>query len=255
MQHAVRAAAGTLVGKTALVTGASGGIGWAISEELARRGAQIIATGRNTAHLQSLHSRLSEISPEIEHKTLICDLQEKESLRDMCREAAEKSNVDILVNAAGISQDSLLLRQRAESVMDMMRVNLLGCMEVSKEISGGMVRRRSGCIINVSSVIGLHGNVGQSAYAATKAGMIGFTKSLAKELGPRGIRVNAIAPGFIDTELTRKILDQPVTKALVSDIPLQRVGAPEDVAHGAAFLAESGYVTGQVLVIDGGLFI
>ncbi|KAJ2635908.1 hypothetical protein GGF40_003322 [Coemansia sp. RSA 1286] len=128
-------------------------------------------------------------------------------------------------------------------------------MEISKEIAGGMVRRRSGCIINISSVIGLHGNVGQSAYAATKAGVIGFTKSLAKELGPRGIRVNAIAPGFIDTELTRNVIDQSATNNLVSSIPLQRVGSVEDVSHAAVFLAENKYVTGQVLVIDGGLFI
>ncbi|KAJ1645797.1 hypothetical protein LPJ64_002639 [Coemansia asiatica] len=255
MQHLTKAAAaGSLAGKTALVTGASGGIGRAISEELARRGAQLIATGRSKSQLSALYNQLSEIHPDVEHKTLVCDLQEKQSLQDMCKQAM-KSNIDILVNNAGISQDSLLLRQKSENVIHMIQVNLLGCMEISKEIAGGMVRRRSGCIINISSVIGLHGNVGQSAYATTKAGIIGFTKSLAKELGPRGIRANAIAPGFIDTKLTRKILDQPVTKSLISDIPLQRVGTVEDVAHGAAFLAENTYITGQVLVIDGGLFI
>ncbi|KAJ2230013.1 hypothetical protein IWW45_005956 [Coemansia sp. RSA 485] len=251
----IKTAVGSLLGKTALVTGASGGIGRAISEELAWRGAQVVATGRNNVQLQALYNRLCEIQPNVEHKILECDLRDAQSLRDMCKEATKPSSVDILVNAAGISQDSLLLRQKKESLMDMMQVNLLGCMEISKEIAGGMVRRRSGCIINISSVIGLHGNVGQSAYAATKAGVIGFTKSLAKELGPRGIRVNAIAPGFIDTELTRNVIDQSATKNLVSSIPLQRVGSVEDVSHAAVFLAENKYVTGQVLVIDGGLFI
>ncbi|KAJ2777462.1 hypothetical protein GGI15_004496 [Coemansia interrupta] len=242
----------TLAGRTALVTGASGGIGRAICEELARRGARIVATGRSASRLATLHSSLSQIQPTLEHQTIECDLLEASGseIKNLA-----KNSVDILVNAAGISRDGLLLRQKKEDVVDMMQVNLVSCMEVCKQVSQGMVRRRSGCIVNVSSVIGLHGNTGQSAYAATKAGMIGFTKSLARELGPRGIRVNAIAPGFIDTELTRSILEQPVTKSLVARIPLQAVGSVDDVAHGAAFLAENRYITGQVLVIDGGLFI
>ncbi|KAJ1846867.1 hypothetical protein LPJ73_004406 [Coemansia sp. RSA 2703] len=242
----------TLAGRTALVTGASGGIGRAICEELARRGARIVATGRSSSKLATLRSSLYQIQPTLEHQTIECDLLDTSSNEI---KSLTSNNVDILVNAAGISRDSLLLRQKKEDVLEMMQVNLMSCIEVCKQVSQGMVRRRSGCIVNVSSVVGLHGNTGQSAYAATKAGMIGFTKSLARELGPKGIRVNAIAPGFINTELTRDILEQAVTKSLIAGIPMRTVGSVEDVAHGTVFLAENKYVTGQVLVIDGGLFI
>ncbi|KAI7825462.1 hypothetical protein BX661DRAFT_199298 [Kickxella alabastrina] len=178
----------SLAGKTALVTGASGGIGRAISFELARRGARI------------------------------------------------SGSVDILVNAAGVSRDGLLVRQRMQDIEEMLETNLLGTMLLA------------GVIINVSSVVGMRGNVGQSAYAATKAGVIGFSKALAKELGPRGIRCNVLAPGFIETELTHDILQNPVTKALIEGVPLGRVGSVDEVAHAAAFLAEAEYMTGQVRV-------
>ncbi|KAI8319337.1 3-oxoacyl-reductase [Martensiomyces pterosporus] len=255
----------TLAGKTALVTGATGGIGGAIAEELARRGARVVLSGRNTDKLSSLLDRLSGLSvsdassskPQpAKHCALACDIQNRSSIKALARAAiAQTPGVDILVNAAGISRDSLVVRQKDCDVAAMMETNLLGAMALCREIVPHMIRQKSGSIINVSSVIGIHGNTGQSAYAATKAGLIGFSKSLAKELGPRNIRVNAIAPGFIQTELTRGILEQPVTKALVDGVPLKRVGSVEDVAHGAAFLAEAQYVTGQVLVIDGGLFI
>ncbi|KAJ2158525.1 hypothetical protein GGF46_003708 [Coemansia sp. RSA 552] len=242
-----------LAGRTALVTGASGGIGGAVVAELARRGARVVMTGRNTARLAALKETLAADGPSGDgHSVVECDLRDKASIKELARSAGP---VDLLVNAAGVVRDGLLLRLKEADVADMMQTNMLGTIWLSKEVVPQMVRRRTGAIVNVASVIGLHGNVGQSVYAATKAGVVGFTKSLAKELGPRGIRVNAVAPGFIDTDLTRRIVEQPATKALMDQIPLKRVGSVEDVAHSVAFLAEAQYITGQVLVVDGGLFI
>ncbi|KAI9471519.1 hypothetical protein H4R22_002777 [Coemansia sp. RSA 1290] len=238
-----------LAGRTALVTGASGGIGGAISRELAQRGAHVVLTGRNQARLASLQQQLCH---PLNHRVIQCDMACTSSINAL---AKSLDGIDILVNAAGISRDSLAMRQRDDELDEMMQINLKGVMQLCKQVSPLMIRKRSGCIINVSSVVGIHGNVGQSGYAATKAGLIGFTKSLAKELGPRGVRANVIAPGFIDTEMTRNILQQPVTKSLIDRIPLQRLGTVDDVAHAAAFIAESKYMTGQVLVIDGGLFV
>ncbi|KAJ1834580.1 hypothetical protein LPJ63_001831 [Coemansia sp. RSA 2711] len=239
-------AARTLAGMTALVTGASGGIGGAISQELARRGARVVLSGRNSARLSALQSQIPD------SRVALCDLHDASSIRALGKSCPQ---VDILVNAAGLSRDSLVVRQRSKDLEDMLQVNLVSAMELCRHVAMGMIRRRSGCIINVSSVVGVHGNVGQSAYAASKAGLIGFTKALARELGPRGVRANVLAPGFIDTEMTRAVGEQAVTRALVDGIPLNTMGSVEDVAHGAAYLAEARYVTGQVLVIDGGLFV
>ncbi|KAJ1965438.1 hypothetical protein GGI12_000775 [Dipsacomyces acuminosporus] len=249
-----------LAGRTALVTGATGGIGGAVAAELARRGARVIVSGRNSDKLSQLAHRLNRQqlhAKTAEHLAVVCDIQNKASIKELARAAlVQASGIDILVNAAGISHDGILVRAKDKDIADMMETNLLGAMSLCREVVPQMMRKKSGgSIINVSSVIGMHGNVGQSGYAATKAGLIGFSKSLARELGPRGIRVNAIAPGFIETALTKDIIDQPVTRALIDGIPLGRVGSAEDVAHGAAFLAEAQYITGQVLVIDGGLFI
>ncbi|KAJ2416143.1 hypothetical protein GGI10_001191 [Coemansia sp. RSA 2530] len=257
------ASASTLVGKTALVTGATGGIGGAIALELARRGARLVVTGRDPKKLQALQHKLDEAqplhpsgepvaSPSI---SIPCDILDSSHIPGLAKQASQNGRMDILVNAAGISRDALLLRTSLASLMDTLNTNLVSAMMLSKELAPAMIRQKSGVIINVSSVIGLHGNVGQSAYAASKAGLIGFTKSLAKELGPRGVRVNAIAPGFIDTELTRDILQRPSTQDMISRAPLPHVGTVEDVAHGAAYLVEAQYVTGHVLVIDGGLCV
>ncbi|KAJ2609545.1 hypothetical protein H4S08_004008 [Coemansia sp. RSA 1365] len=245
----------TLSGLTALVTGASGGIGGGIAVELARRGAQVIVSGRNRDKLDSLYTKLQSYDG-FSHAVAVCDMRDPSSINNLARTAVKHGGgVDILVNAAGVSHDSLLLRLKDRDMEEMMQVNLTSAMSLTKAVVPHMLRQKSGCIINISSVIGQHGNIGQSAYAATKAGLIGFTKSLAKELGSRGVRVNAIAPGYIDTELTRRITEQPTSKALIDRIPLQKMGTVEDVAHGAAYLAEAQYITGQVLVIDGGLFI
>ncbi|KAJ2730893.1 hypothetical protein IW152_004923 [Coemansia sp. BCRC 34962] len=255
--------ASALVGKTALVTGATGGIGSAIALELARRGARLVVTGRDPKKLEALQHKLDEARPlhpsgePIASLSLSipCDILDSTHIPGLARQACLDGRMDILVNAAGISRDALLLRMSLASLMDTLNTNLVSAMMLSKELAPGMIRQKSGVIINVSSVIGLHGNVGQSAYAASKAGLIGFTKSLAKELGPRGVRVNAVAPGFIETELTRGILQRPSTQDMISRAPLPYVGTAEDVAHGAAYLAEAQYVTGQVLVIDGGLCV
>ncbi|KAJ2067980.1 hypothetical protein GGI08_001110 [Coemansia sp. S2] len=259
------ATASTLVGKTALVTGATGGIGGAIALELARRGVRLVVTGRDLEKLEALKLKLNEARPlhptgepvTPQSTAISCDVLDSSRIAELAKLARSgmDGRMDILVNAAGISRDALLMRMSQADLMDTLNTNLVSAMMLSKELVPAMIRQRSGVIINVSSVIGLHGNAGQSAYAASKAGLIGFTKALAKELGPRGVRVNAIAPGFIETELTRDILERPSTQEMISRAPLSYAGSVEDVAHGAAYLAEARYVTGQVLVIDGGLCI
>lgn len=160
-----------------------------------------------------------------------------------------------MINAAGISRDSLFVQLKNEDLDDIMNTNLLGTMRLTQHVAKSMIRKRKGgCIINISSVIGLEGNVGQTAYSASKAGLVGFTKSLAKELGPLQIRVNAIAPGFIDTDMTSTI-DNDKRSKILSNIALHRFGKVEDVALAAQFIAESDYIHGQVLTIDGGLMI
>ncbi|ORX67261.1 NAD(P)-binding protein [Linderina pennispora] len=212
-----------------------GGIGGATAIALARRGARVI-----------IAEELAEPAYNEDAHPIRCDLRDSDSAKSLVKSALKQTNgkIDILVNAAGISLDGLAVRQNEQHLLDMMQ-----------EVAGKMMRQNKGSIVNISSVIGMHGNVGQSGYAASKAGLIGYTKSLAKELGPKGICVNAVAPGFIKTEMTQKIVDQPVTKELLERIPLGRIGDPHEVAEAAAYLAAAKYVTGQVLVIDGGLFI
>ncbi|KAJ2498738.1 hypothetical protein GGH96_004096 [Coemansia sp. RSA 1972] len=235
----------TLKGKTAIVTGASGGIGSAISRELCRRGAHVTLVGRNTNKLTALHATLPSSTIHT------CDLQSPASLHAL---TTSVPRTDILVNSAGISHDSLAVRQPPDELSSMMQTNLTSVMQLCNFYARGMVRNKMGCVVNVASVVGLHGNTGQSAYAATKGGVIAYTKALARELGPRGVRANVVAPGFVDTEMTQKVMNGNATKRVVENIPLQVLGRPEDVAHGVAYLVEASYVTGHVLVIDGGLF-
>lgn len=234
-----------LVGKTALVTGATGGIGRAIAMELARRGASIVCSGRDQTKLDQLTSKLRKLGDN-NHMGMVCDFGNEKSTQEMTRSIKGiLRGVDILVNAAGMSRDSLLLRLRMKDLEEMLRVNLISAFALSKEVVPLMLKQKpvSGSIINISSVIGMHGNVGQSAYAASKAGLIGLTKSMAKELASRNIRVNAIAPGYIDTEMTKGVREEEVLER----IPLGKaMGTPQDIAHAAAFLAESQYITGQV---------
>ncbi|KAJ1903478.1 hypothetical protein LPJ81_003034 [Coemansia sp. IMI 209127] len=241
----------TLAGKTAVVVGASGGIGGAIAKELAARGARLVLSGRNTDRLEQLCAQL--IGGK--HVVVRCDIRSVPSIEALARTCKEISSaqegdggkgVSVLVNAAGISRDSLAVR--LTGVEETLGTNLVGAMHVCRAFVPQMMRgaRGGGSIVNVSSVIGLHGNAGQSVYAASKAGLVGFTKSLAKEVASRGVCANVVAPGFIATEMTGAVLENRVTRQLVDRIPLQSPGSVDDVAHAVAFLAESKYITGQV---------
>ena len=245
-----------LAGKTALVTGGSRGIGRAVCLELAARGANVAlcyagnreAAGKTAEECRALGARVLAVQGDVAR------LPDCEAAFQAAEEAL--GPVDILVNNAGITRDGLLLRMKEEDLDRVLEVNLKGVFHCMKLAARGMSRRRWGRIISMSSVVGLHGNAGQVNYAASKAGVIGMTKSLAKELGGRGVTVNAIAPGFIDTDMTA-VLPEEVRGKLLASIPLGRLGRPEDVARTAAFLAGPGgdYITGQVISVDGGMGI
>ncbi|KAJ2660465.1 hypothetical protein IWW48_002929 [Coemansia sp. RSA 1200] len=264
----------TLVGKVAVVVGASGGIGGAIAKELARRGARLVLAGRRMDRLEALRSQLDNNSDgcngEAGHVVVGCDIRDPGSIGSLAREASKLTSgdgggIDALVNSAGVSRDSLLLRLKETDVAEMLETNLVGVIRTCKAFVPLMIRRKRGqngqrasggaSVINISSAIGMHGNTGQAAYAASKAGVIGFTKSLAKEVASRGICANVVSPGFISTDMTSGLANNKITSQLLDRIPLQAPGSVEDVAHAAAFLAEARYITGQVLVVDGGLFI
>lgn len=243
-----------LKGKAALVTGGSRGIGQAIALELARRGADVaINYVRNAAAASSVVAEIQSLGS----KTLAvqADVGEMSEARELVKTVSETlGRLDILVNNAGITRDTLLLRMREAEWDEVLRVNLKGAFNTSKAAVRGMMRQRSGRIINVGSVSGLMGQVGQVNYAASKAGLIGLTKSLARELGGRGITVNLVAPGFIPTDINAT-MDEELRERLRELTPLGRFGTPEDVAYAVAFLASdtASYLTGVVLPVDGGL--
>ncbi|MEO8215717.1 MAG: 3-oxoacyl-[acyl-carrier-protein] reductase [Acidobacteriota bacterium] len=242
-----------LAGKVALVTGASRGIGAAIARRMSETGATILCAARSTEAVGDVARSITEagglaIPVELDITS--------PNVRDRVKELLEAhQHIDILVNNAGVTDDDLFMRMKASAWESVMRTNLDPLFHVSQEIVKKMVRARWGRIINVSSVVGLSGNPGQTNYAASKAAMIGFTKSLALEVGSRNITVNAIAPGFIQTSMTES-LDEAVKKALETRIALKRLGTADDVAYGAVYLAseEAAYVTGTVLNISGGLY-
>lgn len=244
-----------LNGRTALVTGASQGIGEGIVRVLGAQGARVIAAARSIDKLQSLATELAEEGIEVH--ALELDLAAPESVADKIKGLPEPfSEVDILVNNAGITEDGLLARMSLESWEKVLQVNLTGAFATTRAVSRGMMRRRWGRIISVSSVVGLMGNAGQANYAAAKAGLVGFSKSLARELASRNVTVNVVAPGFIETAMTNSIPEQN-REELVGVIPLNRLGSVEDVAWAVLYLAseEAGYVTGHVLNVSGGLYI
>lgn len=239
----------SLDGKVVLVTGGSRGIGAAICRELARAGARVAVNYR------SGHEAANEVAAEIGGVAVqadVADSGEAQTLVDRVEE--ELGDVDALVNNAGVTRDTLIARMSDEDWDVVIDTNLRGAFNTSRAVARKMLRRRAGAIVNLSSVVGLHGNPGQANYAASKAGIVGLTKALARELGSRGVRVNAVAPGYIDTELTQ-VLPEPARNAILANTPLARLGAPEDVAVAVRFLCsdEASFVTGEVLLVDGGL--
>lgn len=240
--------------KVAIITGASKGIGKAIAINFAKFGANIVLNYRSDDEgAISVAKEVESIGRGIVlHKGDISEFSMAENLIKTCLD--KFSRVDILVNNAGITKDTLLLRMKENDFDDVINVNLKGTFNCVKHVSPIMIKQKYGKILNISSVIGLIGNPGQVNYAASKAGVIGMTKSLAKELGSRGINVNAIAPGFIDTDMT-DVLSDKVKETIMSHIPLGRIGNVEDVANLAAFLSSdlSSYITGQVVTVDGGM--
>ena len=243
-----------LTGKIAIVTGASRGIGKAIAINFAKEGAKVVLNYRSDD--DGARKVLFEIEQNggnaVLHKGDISRFDVAEDLAKFCLE--KFSRIDILVNNAGITKDSLLLRMKEDDFDSVINVNLKGAFNCIKHVSPIMIKQRFGKVINISSVVGIIGNAGQINYAASKAGLIGMTKSLAKELGSRGINVNAIAPGFIETDMT-DVLSDKVKESILSNIPLSKMGSAKDVADLATFLASdlSNYITGQVITGDGGM--
>lgn len=243
-----------LEGKTAIITGASRGIGRGIAEVFASHGANVAFTYSSSVEAaKMLENELCSKGIKAKgYQSNAADFQEAQKLVDDI--VAEFGGVDILINNAGITKDNLLMRMSEEDFDKVIEVNLKSVFNMTKAVQRTMLKQRKGSIINMSSVVGVKGNAGQANYAASKAGMIGFTKSVALELGSRNIRCNAIAPGFIETEMTA-VLDEKVVQGWRDNIPLKRGGQPEDIANACVFLASdmSAYVTGQVLNVDGGM--
>lgn len=240
-----------LAGRTALVTGGSRGIGRAIGEALAAAGARVALVARSGEQASASAAAL----PGEGHGGFACDVGDPAAVQEVVQAVESKlGEVSILVNNAGITRDGLLIRMKDEDWDEVIRTNLKGAFNFTRAVTKGMMRRRDGVIINISSVVGLMGNAGQVNYAASKAGLIGLTKATARELASRGIRVNVVAPGYIETDMTAG-LGEEQTAALVRQIPMGRLGAPEDVAATVRFLAGpgGGYITGQVLTVDGGM--
>jgi 3-oxoacyl-[acyl-carrier protein] reductase len=227
------------------VTGASRGIGRAIALELARAGASVVVGYRTGA------DEAAAVAGEAGGRAVQADVSNPDEAKRLVEEAGE---LDVLVNNAGLTRDGLLARMPDEDWRSVLETNLGGVFHTCRAAARGMMRRRSGSIVNVSSVVGLHGNPGQTNYAASKAGIIGFTKALARELGNRGVRANVIAPGYVDSRLTREISEE-MRALMLRNTPLGRFGAPEDVAGAVRFLCsdEASFITGEVLLVDGGL--
>lgn len=242
-----------LATKTAIVTGGSRGIGRAIAFRLAELGAAVVLCGRS---LQALEAVTSEIESRGGKALAVqCDVAIDADVQGLIDTTLGTfGRIDILVNNAGITRDTLLMRMSESDWDDVMDVNLKGLFRCTKAVLRPMLKQRAGRIINISSVVGLMGNAGQANYAAAKAAVLGFTKSTAREVAARGITVNSVAPGYIETDMTDG-LDGDQKERLLAGIPLARMGQPEEIAHAVAFLAsdEAGYITGQCLVVDGGL--
>lgn len=240
--------------RAALVTGAGRGIGRAIAVELARHGYHILVDYAGNASAAEETVALCQ-AEGVDAFAVQADVSDEEAVKGLVKSALERfGRIDVLINNAGITRDNLMLRMSAEDFDLVIEKNLRGAFLMTKYVGKEMLHQRSGRIVNISSVVGVHGNAGQANYAASKAGLIGLTKTTALEYASRGITANAIAPGFIDTDMT-KILPEKVKEAMLQQIPLRQFGSPEDVAKAAAFLAsdDARYITGQVLGVDGGM--
>ena len=235
----------SLDGKTALVTGASKGIGRAIAEELARAGASVVVGYR------SGKDEAEELATAIGGRAVQADVSTSAEARRLVEEAGD---VDVLINNAGLTRDGLLARMSDDDWDTVIATNLSSIFYTCRAVTRPMMKKRAGSIVNISSVVGVHGNWGQTNYAASKAGIIGFTKSLARELGSRNVRANVVAPGYVKTQLT-EVLPEEATKAMIANTPLGRVAEPVEVAGAVRFLASdaAAFITGEVLLVDGGL--
>jgi len=238
-----------LQGETVLVTGASRGIGKAIAERLAAEGAKVTGTATSAAGAEAIQAWLGPLGGQGK----VLDVRDAAACDALI---AELGTVSVLVNNAGVTRDTLLLRMKNEDWADVLETDLSSVFRLSRAVLRGMMKARHGRIISVGSVVGTMGNAGQANYAAAKAGLIGFSKSLAREIGSRGITVNVVAPGFIDTAMTQK-LGEDARTALQNQIPLERLGKPEDIAAAVAFLAskDAGYITGETLHVNGGMLM
>lgn len=245
-----------LIEKNALITGGSRGIGRAIALELAKEGANIAITYINN------EGRAKEVIDEVEEYgvkgiAVKADVSSEEEVNNMIKIVNnEIGGIDILVNNAGITKDNLLIRMNSKDWDDVINTNLRGVYLCTKAVARGMMKKRYGKIINIASVVGISGNAGQGNYSASKAGIIGFTKSIAKELASRGININGIAPGFVETDMT-DVLNEKIKGEMLNQIPLKRFAKPEDIANVAAFLCseKANYITGQIINVDGGMLM
>ena len=235
----------SLEGRSALVTGASRGIGRSIATELAAAGAEVVLSYRTAAE------EAEGLASEIGARAVQADVSDSASATALVEEAGD---LDILVNNAGVTRDGLLVRMSDEDWDTVIDTNLASCFYTCRAVARGMMKRRAGTVVNISSIVGIHGNWGQTNYAASKAGIIGFTKSLARELGSRNVRANVVVPGYVRTQLT-DVLPEDATSAMLQSTPLGRLGNPEDVAGAVRFLCsdEASFITGAVLLVDGGL--
>jgi 3-oxoacyl-[acyl-carrier protein] reductase len=244
-----------LEGKLALITGASRGIGRAIAEALGAAGATVVGTATSQKGADAISEYFA--AGNISGKGMVLDVSNADSIAALMKTVGDEYGaVGILVNNAGITRDNLLMRMKDDEWDSIINTNLSSVFRMSKICLRGMMKARTGRIISISSVVGASGNAGQTNYAAAKAGLVGFSKSLAREIGSRGVTVNVVAPGFIDTDMTRELSDEQ-RKALLGEIPLKSLGKPEDIAHAVLFLASDmgAYITGETIHVNGGMYM